>query len=131
MNRIVLAALILLASAVVAAEAASLSVSFTWGKTPACSSGNPSTIGSPAFKVGGVPKGTKTLRFLMTDLDARSYYHGGGSVAYSGKSSIPAGAFRYKGPCPPNGRHTYNWSVDALDGGGKVLASGSARRRFP
>jgi len=126
-----LAAIVGLAASVATAEGASISLSFSWGKTPACGTGNPSVIASPAFKVGAVPKGTRSLRFLMTDLDARGYYHGGGSAAYSGKGTVPAGAFRYKGPCPPGGAHTYQWSVEALDAGGKVLASGSARKRFP
>jgi phosphatidylethanolamine-binding protein (PEBP) family uncharacterized protein len=131
MRKTAIASLVMLAGAMATADAASLSVSFGWGNTPACGSGNPSVVASPAFKVGGVPKGTKSLRFLMTDLDARGYHHGGGTAPYSGKSSVPAGAFRYKGPCPPGGAHTYQWSVEAMDAGGKVLATGSARKRFP
>lgn len=131
MRKMVFTSLIVLAAGISGAEAATVSLSFSWGKTPPCGTGSPSVVASPAFKVGGVPKGTKTLRFLMTDLDARGYHHGGGSAPYAGKSSVPAGAFRYKGPCPPSGAHTYQWSVEALDAGGRVLATGSARRRFP
>lgn len=131
MRKTILASLVLFVGAFSTAEAASVSLSFTWGKTPSCTTGNPSVIPSPAFRVGGVPKGTKSLRFLMTDLDARGYYHGGGTAPYAGKASVPAGAFRYKGPCPPNGSHTYRWSVEALDAGGKLLATGSASRKFP
>ena len=130
MHKIILTSALILIFGVGSASAATLSVSFKWGKTPACSSGYPSTVKSPAFKVSRVPKGTKMLRFRMTDLDVPSYPHGGGTVKYHRKSKIPAGAFRYTGPCPPV-PHTYYWSVEALGASGKVLAKGGARRGFP
>lgn len=130
MRRVVFAALLISIYGFTSVDAASLTVSFKWGKTPKCSGGYPSTVNSPAFKVGRVPKGTKTLRFRMTDQDAPSYNHGGGTVTYRKKSRIPAGSFRYLGPCPPF-PHTYIWSVDALDASGKTLARGAARRGFP
>lgn len=130
MRRIILATALIFANGIVAANASSLTVSFKWGKTPICNTGQPSIVASPAFKVGHVPKGTKSLRFRMVDLDVPSYPHGGGKVAYHGKSRIAAGSFRYTGPCPPF-PHTYNWSVDALNAGGKTLSRGNARRKFP
>src|SRR6516165_10225998 len=49
---------------------------------------------------------------------------GGGIIAFTGNSEIPAGAFSYRGPCPPNGQqHVYEWTVQALDGNGRALAS--------
>ena len=104
--------------------ASAMSLSFSWGPTKKCFDPK-----SPPLRVSGVPKGTKKLRFNMTDLDARSYYHGGGTVAYRGKSRIRYGAFRYKGPCPPR-RHRYRITVKAIGAGGKMLASASATRSF-
>jgi phosphatidylethanolamine-binding protein (PEBP) family uncharacterized protein len=106
--------------------------------------------------VTNIPRGTKRLDFHLVDLDKLDYEHGGGQLKYAGSGKIPSGAFRgsyngpcppngphtyrwtvkargsYNGPCPPNGPHTYRWTVKALDeSGGKVLADGSATRQFP
>ena len=112
-----------------ASMAASLSVHFSWTSTSACS-GTP-----PAFTISNTPKGTKYLDFKLVDLDKLDFVHGGGEIPYSGSGKIPAGAFggSYRGPCPPNGAtHTYEWTVEALDGSkAKVLAEGKARGRFP
>ena len=108
--------------------AGSLGVSFTWTGTAACSST------PPAFTVTNIPRGTKRLDFHLVDLDKLDYEHGGGQLTYTGSGKIPSGAFHgsYNGPCPPNGPHTYRWTVKALDeSGGKVLAEGSATRQFP
>jgi hypothetical protein len=108
--------------------AGSLGVNFTWEGTAACSSK------PPAFRVTNIPKGTRHLDFHLVDLDKLDYQHGGGQIAYAGSGKIPAGAFggSYNGPCPPQGAHTYRWTVKALgDSGSKVLAEGSATGRFP
>ena len=104
---------------------AGMSVTFDWGKTKACFDPN-----SPPFVVNGVPKDTVRLIFQMTDLNVPTYRHGGGVVAYTGQKSIPYGAFQYKGPCPPQ-PHVYQFNVQAMDGKGKVLATATARKRFP
>lgn len=107
-------------------SAVAMSASFSWSGTTACSST------SPAFKLGEVPAGTKTLAFSMVDQDRPNYNHGGGKVAYAGSNSIAKGAFSYTGPCPPAGeQHTYVWTVEALDGSGKVLATARTRAKFP
>jgi phosphatidylethanolamine-binding protein (PEBP) family uncharacterized protein len=66
----------------------------------------------------------------MTDLDVPDYPHGGGTVAYTGSGGLPYGAFRYRGPCPPS-PHVYRMTAEALDGSGKVLATATAKKRFP
>jgi len=87
---------------------------------------------SPAFILSEVPPETKRLAFKMIDRDVPTYPHGGGTVIYSGKDQIPAGAFSYRGPCPPSGQqHTYEWSVQALDQGGKTIRSANAAETFP
>ncbi|MBM3519845.1 MAG: phospholipid-binding protein [Alphaproteobacteria bacterium] len=110
--------------------ASAFGVSFTWGNIPRCTTGNPKTVASPNFSLSGVPKGTVKLRFALKDLNA-PYNHGGGTVAYSGGSRVPSGAFTYKSPCPPNGTHTYQWTVTALDAGGKTLGKATAKRPYP
>ncbi|MDU8929272.1 YbhB/YbcL family Raf kinase inhibitor-like protein [Alisedimentitalea sp. MJ-SS2] len=112
---------------------AEMSLSFkNWGGIPLCTSGNPNKVGNPAFVLKGVPAGTNKLVFKLTDLDVRSYNHGGGTVKIKqgGNMKIPAGVFKYKSPCPPSGKHTYEWSVTAKQGG-KTLAKAKAAKKYP
>lgn len=120
--RVLLASVILIASG---AAASAMSMSFDWGPTKKCFDPK-----SPPISLSDVPQGTAKLRFRMTDLNAPTYNHGGGTVTYGGKNKLAYGAFRYKGPCPPE-PHTYQFTVDALDAKGKKLASAKARKRFP
>jgi len=101
-------------------------VDFTWEGTGSCFDPK-----SPPFSVSGVPTGTKALKFAMKDLDAPNYPHGGGSVPYRGQSRIERGEFAYKGPCPPQGQHSYQWTVAAQDGTGKTLATATVTKKFP
>ncbi|HEY5210157.1 MAG TPA: hypothetical protein VIJ42_12020 [Stellaceae bacterium] len=79
---------------------------------------------SPAFNLSGVPQNTKQLRFKMEDFQAPNFNHGGGTVAYAGQSAIPEGALKsFYGPCPPQGVHRYQITVDAIDYAGAVLAA--------
>lgn len=118
---------LVLAGVVIAVPASAMGLSFSWGPTKKCFDSK-----SPPMKLSAVPKGTAKLRFRMVDLDKPDYPHGGGTVKWGGGSSgaLPYGAFRYKGPCPPS-PHTYRFTVDALDSGGKKLATAQASRRFP
>lgn len=121
--RLLMASLILLGMGT--AASADMSMNFEWGPTKKCFDPK-----SPPIDVAGVPAGTATLAFTMSDVNAPGFRHGGGKVAYTGKNAIPYGAFRYKGPCPPSGTHTYVISVKALDASGKTLAKASASRPF-
>lgn len=112
------------------ATAANFTISFDWGKTPACNTGRAKTTGSPAFRVRGLPAGTDSVEFRMKDLNAPHYHHGGGKVRMSRDGTVPAGAFTYKGPCPPHEVHSYRWSATARKGG-TVLGKATATRRFP
>ncbi len=105
-----------------ASGAFAFSASFAW-----CS-------GSPSFALTDVPQGTAKLQFAMTDLNVPSFHHGGGTVAYSGQAAVPCGAFTsgFTGPSPPPGQvHTYQFSIKALGPNGAVLATTTARRKFP
>jgi len=121
--RIALATCFLLTT--ISGAAADMSVSFDWGPTKKCFDPK-----SPPMKVTGVPAGTANLDIRMTDRDA-DYNHGGGKVAYKGQTSLPYGAFKYQGPCPPAGQHTYSFTVKAVDAAGKTLATAKASRKFP
>jgi len=106
--------------------ALAMSVDFTWTGYQACSSN------SPAFVVSDVPAGTAQLAFKMVDKNVPTYPHGGGTIAYHGARQTPAGAFSFRGPCPPAGeRHMYEWIVRALDADGKTIASATAAAKFP
>jgi phosphatidylethanolamine-binding protein (PEBP) family uncharacterized protein len=108
------------------AQSSAFVVDFTWQGTGSCFDPK-----SPPFSLTGVPGGTKVLKFSMKDLDAQTYVHGGGSIAYDGQSQIDRGAFSYQGPCPPYGQHSYQWTVEAQDGNGKTLATATAMKKFP
>ncbi len=98
------------------------SASFAW-----CS-------GSPSFALTDVPQETARLQFAMTDLNLPSFHHGGGTVAYSGQTAVPCGAFSSgsTGPSPPPDQvHTYQFSIKALAPNGAVLATTTTRRKFP
>ena len=115
------------------AALADFSMSFSgWGNIPSCTSGNPNTVGNPAFTLKGVPAGTTQIVFRLKDLDVPNYNHGGGKIKLqvNGSVKIPAGSFKYKSPCPPSGRHTYEWTATAKKGG-KSLAQASARKQYP
>jgi phosphatidylethanolamine-binding protein (PEBP) family uncharacterized protein len=101
-----------------------------WGPGSGCSSV------APAFSLSRVPAGTTKLSFKMVDLNLPSYPHGGGETAFAGKTTFGQGeAFggmfsSYRGPCPPpTETHRYEWTVQALDAGGKVL--GTAKTVLP
>lgn len=107
-------------------------IGFDWSGLKSCTSGKPSTVASPKFTLKDVPAGTTHIRFKLVDRDARGYNHGGGVVKWDGKAAIPAGAFKYKQPCPPGGVHTYEWTATAQSkkNGGK-LGEAKARRKYP
>ncbi|MGQ7793948.1 phospholipid-binding protein [Faunimonas sp. B44] len=120
-----LLALVVLAATSPSNAAAAMQASFDWGPTKSCFDSN-----SPPISLSGVPKGTAALDIRMKDLNVPGYPHGGGRVAYTGQKQLAYGAFRYKGPCPPE-PHIYEFTIRALDAGGRELASAKARKRFP
>ena len=120
-----LPAMALLGAATLApAPASAFSASFSWAGIAAC------TGMSPAFRISAAPAGTKQLRFKMVDLNVPDYAHGGSTVAYTGGTVAP-GAISYIGPCPPAGtKHTYRWTIEAIDGGGKELGTATTTGVF-
>lgn len=118
--------------AVSASFAGAFEISFTWDGLKLCHDGNARTVDSPVFTLKDVPEGTAFIRFKMVDRDVPDFNHGGGVVAYEGGDTVPAGAFRYKSPCPPGEVHRYEWTATAQTkkNGGK-LAVAKASRSYP
>jgi phosphatidylethanolamine-binding protein (PEBP) family uncharacterized protein len=108
-----------------ALPAGAMTLSFDWGPTKKCFDPK-----SPPITVGEVPQGTTTIDFVMHDLAAPKFRHGGGTLEYRGENTFGYGAFRYKGPCPP-APHTYEFTATARDAQDQVLATAKARRTFP
>jgi hypothetical protein len=116
------------------ARASGFSFTFEWGDIPLCTTGYPNTVPNPVFHLKNVPAGTKFIRFTLKDLDVPSYDHGGGTVPYAGQATIAPGAFTYHSPCPPGGRHTYEWTAvaktnDSASGG--TLDAATASSPYP
>jgi phosphatidylethanolamine-binding protein (PEBP) family uncharacterized protein len=116
-----------LSAAAAVSQAAAFSAGFRW-----CSKTPHSTV-SPAFTLTDVPKGAVSLALSMTDHQASFFDHGGGVVPYKG-GVVPCGAIAqgWIGPFPPGGEvHTYEFTIQARDAAGKVLATAHATRKFP
>jgi len=124
--------LLMAAAAAMAATTAQAEfrISFGWGDIPACNTGRPNRVGSPAFVLKGVPDGTTQIEFKLVDLNVPNYNHGGGKVKVSSDGRMPFGVFKYKSPCPPGEVHTYEWRATAK-AGRQVLATATARRKYP
>lgn len=108
------------------AQSSGFAVDVTWAGSKSCFDPQ-----SPPFTLSAVPAGTRQLRFAMKDLDAPDFVHGGGTITYDGQPRIPRGAFPYRGPCPPQGQHRYQWTVEAQDAAGKTLAAATITKNFP
>jgi hypothetical protein len=106
-------------------------ISFDWAGLKSCTSGNPNSVGSPAFHLSAVPAGTAKINFRMNDNNVPDYNHGGGTVVYSGGAVIKHGSFTYQSPCPPDGRHTYTWTAIAYDKSGKKIGVAKASKQYP
>ncbi|WP_228028529.1 hypothetical protein [Donghicola mangrovi] len=117
-----------------ASFAGGFSFSFEWGGIPSCTTGRPKTVPNPVFTLKDVPAGTTWIYFKLVDKNVPGYDHGGGWVAYNGQARIEPGAFKYKSPCPPGGKHTYEWTATAKSkksAMGKALGSAKAAKEYP
>ena len=108
-------------------DAASMAVSFSWEGVQPC------THESPEIRISDVPEETVELRVRLKDVDVPAWNHGGGRVAHDGSGVIPAGALKlgYNGPCPPSGRHKYEFSVMAVNAKGVIIGFGKSKQSFP
>ena len=108
-------------------DAAKMVVDFSWQGIQAC------THRSPKIRVSNVPEGTHELWVKLKNINLPEWNQGGGKVKHDGSGVISAGALTlgYNGPCPPGGRHKYEFSVMAVDAEGVIIGFGKARRAFP
>ncbi|SLN37865.1 hypothetical protein TRL7639_01876 [Falsiruegeria litorea R37] len=112
--------------------AAEFKFTFDWSGLKLCTTGKPNTVANPRFKISGLPAGTTAVQFKLKDLDVPGYNHGGGWVKITQDGTVSANSFKYKSPCPPSGKHTYEWTATArTKKGGKKLAVAKARRKYP
>lgn len=104
-----------------------MKVSFSFD-TEGCAINSP----NPEIKVRNFPEGTAFFQVSLKDLDAKSFNHGGGTVNNDGSGVISKGSLKgYKGPCPPSGTHTYEFTVRALNADKTlVLGEGTARSSY-
>ena len=104
-----------------------MNVSFSFD-TNGCALNSP----NPEITVTNVPDGTAFFQVSMVDLDVRSFNHGGGIVENAGDGVIKKGSLKsYKGPCPPSGTHTYEFTVKALNADRSlILREGKARSAY-
>ena len=132
MTSLILSAMVMAAMANGSAPKGIFRLGFDWGELELCTTGTPNVVPSPEFDLSGVPPGTKFIRFKLIDHDAPGFDHGGGLVTFAGQGFIPSGMFAYKSPCPPDGRHLYEWQAIALDGeNGRELARASSEAFCP
>ena len=99
-NRLLLTLGVLGTMTIGTAAADDFTLDFDWGDIPRCTTGYPGVVPNPVFTLSGVPERTVTVEFRLRDLDAPTYRHGGGEVAYEGQATVSPGAFQYKSPCP-------------------------------
>ena len=115
-------------------NAGEFSIEFDWSNLQKCTTGRPNTVANPTFTLNNVPEKTKWIYFKLVDLNVRSYNHGGGWVEYVGQSTVGPGAFKYKSPCPPNGKHKYEWTASAKlkkSSFGGTIESAKASKMYP
>ncbi len=112
------------------AAQAQMTADFEWLREHQCSAK------SPVITVAGIPAGAIKLSASMIDNDMQTFNHGGGSVdiANASEFKIESGALKdYRGPCPPNFYsfgHDYNWTIQAHDSTGSVLATATQTKTF-
>lgn len=109
-----------------AADAAPMGVDFQWSAADRCSPR------SPALTLQGVPPGAARIMVRLTDLNMPTFSQGSDVFVPPGGRIAPGTLPNYAGPCPPAGeRHSFRFTVDALDGSGRIIATGQATRMFP
>ena len=116
------------------AQAGDFKIAFSWDGLKRCTTGRPNVVPNPIFIVSNLPKGTAGVDFRLKDLNVPSYNHGGGWIEITKDGKVAENSFNYKSPCPPNGKHKYEWTAKAKDKKGfvgKTLATARASRIYP
>ena len=125
---------------------AELEFIFDWSDLKKCTNGNPNRVTNPIFYLNNIPDNTKYIQFRLQDKNVPSYSHGGGKVDISeikvikeketnfGKYEfiIEPGKFKYKSPCPPGGKHTYEWTALAKNEKKKTIGEkAKSKQKYP
>ena len=111
------------------ASATAFEVEFDFSNVRPCAGGALRITPSPEFRLADVPDGTAALDFFLADITV-DFDHGGRELPYAGGAVIAADSFKYVGPCPTSGTHTYEWTVRALDAAGAELGAAKAQGDF-
>ena len=126
---------LVLGALMVSSPARAFSFTFDWAGLSPCYDGHPDRVSNPVFKITGLPAGTKSIRFMMADLNYPDYDHGGGVATADKSGRVAAGQFQYFSPCPNRGsRHSYEWTATAMsgpNGTGTAVGVAKAKLRYP
>jgi len=109
-------------------NAVALGIDYEWTELDRAKSKN------PEIKVSGIPEGTIRFHVGLSDLDLKSFDHGGGYVDHDGSGIIRRGAIvgHYYGPDPPPTiTHSYEITVKAIDESDVIIGIGKKTRNFP
>ena len=119
---------------------------FDWSDLKNCTTGNPRIVSNPIFYLNNIPDNTRYIQFSLKDRNVPTYSHGGGKVDISEikvikenetnfgkyKFVIEPGKFKYKSPCPPGGKHVYEWSAVAKDEKKKTIGKrAKSKQKYP
>ncbi len=107
-------------------NAAAIAVAFQWTAADRCSPR------SPAITIGNLPPGTSRVAVRLTDLNMPTFSQSGDVFVPPTGRIAPGTLPNYAGPCPPAGeRHSFRFTVDAVDASNRVIGTGQATQMFP
>jgi len=105
-----------------------LQLDFEWSKKNECSET------SPEIHIAGLPEAVQSLRVRLIDLYQPGADHGdwGQPIPVPADGIILKGGLRhFRGPCPPKyyGQSKYEFTVEALDQAGTLVAEGKLAKK--
>jgi hypothetical protein len=104
-----------------------LQLDYEWSKPNECSET------SPEIRISGLPETAHFLRVRLIDLYQPGADHGGWEqIPVPAAGVIPTGGLKqYRGPCPPKyyAQNNYEFTVEALDPNGEVMAEGELAQK--
>ena len=109
------------------ASVTQLQLDFEWSKSNECSET------SPEIRISGLPETTNMLRVRLIDLYQPGADHGGWEKIPIPEGGVIAsdGLKQFRGPCPPKyyAQNNYEFSIEALDKDGVVVAEGKLAKK--
>ncbi|MDB5377274.1 MAG: hypothetical protein JWR00_1720 [Rubritepida sp.] len=108
------------------ANPAAIDVAFQWTAADRCSPR------SPALTIRNLPPGTARVAIRLTDLNMPTFSQSGDVFVPPTGQVAPGTLPNYTGPCPPAGeRHSFRFTVEAVDASDRIIGTGQATRMFP